>query len=384
MAATAAAAPPDTGLFQGYEGKDYKHHLPRPHVVQHLLDLAFHRRALIIRAPPMSGKTALLAHLADVVSGGGTAFSRAVYVQRGDVSVLRDCATPVLWDRWLWSDEASAEPVLYLVDEADWAYGDPEHPLWRAIKTMLGDRRSQARVICAAVYERSLTDDLIRPSPSKFQWGAELDLSDLLFSNEECCALSASLGFEEKLAEPVGNAVFAWTSGSPGLVRASLDFLKDRYLALGEDDRTRIKPEYFLVSSAYVDAMSRLRAFEGLRGLQAKVVRLLRIIDRRESFLRSMLPRHGYEGVLNVLLRITFASHLIRTVIRIKMWTISQPAEISMAPPFEDFVLSSLRGMKVDQLFFPQVSAIVGAVGRVDYYVNSEAMACRVHKGHCV
>ena len=100
--------------------------------------------------------------------------------------------------------------------------------------------------------------------------GAELGLADISFVEEDCCALAQRLGFDKKLVLSVGHAVFVRTGGSPGLVRATLDHLKGAYSALAEEDRARVKPEYFLVSSAYISAMCEMRVFEGLKDLSGE------------------------------------------------------------------------------------------------------------------
>eukprot|EP00727_Mastigamoeba_balamuthi_P012988 m51a1_g8311 hypothetical protein (177) ;mRNA; f:83940-85834 len=53
---------------------------------------------------------------------------------------------PIDWDAWLFNSRAAMEShVLYLVDEADTAYGNPIHPLWCAIKSLLSDPNSKSR-----------------------------------------------------------------------------------------------------------------------------------------------------------------------------------------------------------------------------------------------
>eukprot|EP00727_Mastigamoeba_balamuthi_P000313 m51a1_g10279 hypothetical protein (218) ;mRNA; r:79516-80563 len=198
---------------QSYEGKDPVHHLPRTALVERVLDLAFHRRivlAVYVASPNLQ------------------------QARQGDASAA---ATALSWDRWLWSCAAAAERVLYLVDQGDTACSDPEHLLWRAIKTMLGDRASKAHVICATVYGRCG----IRPSYSSFVWGAELGPADMLFSREDCCALSRLLGFAEL-----------------------------RYDAPSGPDRLRTRPESLLVSHGCASAMAGLRLFDVLSDLSGQ------------------------------------------------------------------------------------------------------------------
>eukprot|EP00727_Mastigamoeba_balamuthi_P009003 m51a1_g4725 hypothetical protein (253) ;mRNA; f:330730-331895 len=251
----AAASAPEL-----YEGKDPAYHLPRPGLVKRVLDLAFACRT-------------------------------AVYVERGDKPVLD--GAPINWDAWLFDSKAScSSDMLYLVDEADNAYCDPTHPLWCAIKTMLGDRG----VICTAVCGKTLGGTVIQPSSCNFNWGAELDLADISFAEEDCCALVQHLGFDRELIKPVGHAVFVRTGGSAGF----------------------------------------------------DTVRLLCTVDRRESVSRSELMRRGFETELKIALRaellkvsqtqsiIVFASHFIHIIVRIKMWAAGRPVGIAVAPTFKD------------------------------------------------
>lgn len=296
----------------------------RVHTALKLCELVDERGAILIRAPPGSGKTSLLQLVAQMITP--EIFENVYYISLAELSGCGKSfeSLSAQWHPGVNFDgirsppkctgtHSERRPNLLLVDEGQVAF-DMNLTLWGTLKSVMGGLKPHLRMIVVSAWgsaiavspnKRVHTPACFTRSLTVGLWPTDDISVSLQLTSTEATELWESwcqkvLGVGDELApfDDLREYVFTLTQRQPGLMVHVLDWLKAQGLQNVPADSTTEKARNLLLSSSFCDSLSSLRSLyrlnKAIRGEEpdSKSMRsMLRLLVREEPAVWSLL--HG-------------------------------------------------------------------------------------------
>ena len=268
--------------------------------------------AVLIRAPPGSGKTSLLQLIALV--NAPDIFENVYYIS---LATLAGKTFESLWAEWhpgVGLDEIRSPPKdkktsrrrpnLILVDEGQAAFDDTDLTLWGMLKAVMGGMNDHLRFIVVSAWGSSTVFHGAKafPTPVHFPDSATVSLWP-----KSACSVSLQLTLAEavelwdrwcKMVLGIGDNlmsfhdlsdlrdyIFTLTGRQPGLLVHILDWLDHQGLPNILADSLQPKVRCLLLSSRFYDSLSSLRSLMSL----TKALRAGNTAEPMRGLVRSLL-----------------------------------------------------------------------------------------------
>ncbi|KAG0605270.1 hypothetical protein M758_9G044700 [Ceratodon purpureus] len=282
-----------------------------------LCEIVDEKGAVLIRAPPGSGKTSLLQLIVQVNTRN--MFEDVYYISLVDLSGS-ERTFESLWTEWhrgvdlneIRSPKDSTRPYLILVDEGQAAF-NMKLTIWGTLKNIVGGHKKNLRMIVVSAWGSEIVseDGKMVLTPVSFPKCATVSL----WPTDTCAGVSLQLTQDEamevwdrwcQMVLGVGDSlmsfddlrdyIFTLTGRQPGLLLHILDWLRQQGLVNIPAGSRKQKAQTLLLSSEFYDSLSSLRSLlrlsKALRGgdQNAEPMRgLVRLLLQEEPLRRSTL-----------------------------------------------------------------------------------------------
>ncbi|KAG0563070.1 hypothetical protein M758_8G001700 [Ceratodon purpureus] len=273
---------------EGMNARVHMYYTMREQTAEAICRLVDARGAVLIRAPPGSGKTSLLQLVGRVVTPD--MFKDVYYISLAD---LGEKTFEELWNKThpgvdideirsptknSKNPESSSErPTLLLVDEGQAAFAK-DLSLWPTLKVVAGGLKEHLRIIVVSAWGSNNVVEAGHLSSTPVEFTADNTISlwptdscsvALQLTEGEATELWAEWchkGLADKLAsaDHLRDYIFHLTGKQPGLMTKVLDWLLEKGLRNVPACHMEEKARCWLLSSAFLDSLSSLRSLRTL------------------------------------------------------------------------------------------------------------------------
>jgi hypothetical protein len=400
---------------------------------QHILNESLLNGAVLIRAPPLCGKTSmvtLLRHRAEEICASCTTVNLLRYnaeqhsTPEKFIEFWIQC-TGFSWEQWL----ERKERTYVILDETQKIYHlGSSHPFWQRVKEHMNaaNRHTVGLIMFAAYGEApslssssSSSSYVSASTPVKFS--SAMGQDELALTKEEfkeiVTKFNKHFGYLTPVSEPVASYLYSWTGGHVGLTRRALTMMHE---SLKCTVITRVSNDKEIMgyfhSERFLQHIRDTRAVPNVELTQEQRDVLLHLIWSKNDVLTGLtgpiendaitLTQNGY--LARTRDGFAFASPLVRQILLQRILQPGDEKEVNIFGPvtLTDLLMRILRNFRRDILChtlsltkeshpierqfqmefyraavrclgpqctcFPDVGRVFNTTGQLDFYINGD------------